>query len=292
MRQTRVGHRYAFGCRFASDGNLARMFCRWARSSSAVITVSSSGACATTTPHGSDDQRPAVGRLARERLADLRRGGDVELVLDRARAHEHVPVILAGRRREVRRHRYELRAFERQDAVELGEANVVTDREPDAPVLDLRDDGLVPRLLCLRLAVDDAPDLHVEEVDLPVRRDELAFGIEDEARVGELLASLTPLGDRAADQRDPVRPRPPGHRGDRLAAVEWLRSRVVHGSVADRVPLLRQNDDVGPGCSRLCDEALCLFEVRALVGPTRHLNARDTDPVRHTRRIASPRWSQ
>ena len=53
VRQTRVGHRYAFGCRFASDGNLARMFCRCARSSSAVITVSSSGACATTTPHGS-----------------------------------------------------------------------------------------------------------------------------------------------------------------------------------------------------------------------------------------------
>jgi hypothetical protein len=26
VRQTRVGHRYAFGCRFASDGNLARTF--------------------------------------------------------------------------------------------------------------------------------------------------------------------------------------------------------------------------------------------------------------------------
>ena len=53
VRQTRVGHRYAFGCRFASDGSFARMFSRCARSSSAVITVSSSGACATTTPHGS-----------------------------------------------------------------------------------------------------------------------------------------------------------------------------------------------------------------------------------------------
>ena len=208
MRQTRVGHRYAFGCRFASDGNLARMF-------SEVCAIELGGDHGFLVRRLRDDdtprvrdQRPAVGRLARERLADLRGGGDVELVLDRARAHEHVPVVLAGRRREVRRHRYELRAFERQDAVELGEANVVADREPDAPVLDLRDDGLVPRFLCLRLAVDDAPDLHVEEVDLPVRRDELAFGIEDEARVGELLASLPPLGDRAADQRDPVRPRP------------------------------------------------------------------------------------
>ena len=28
VRQTRVGHRYAFGCLFASEGSFARMFCR------------------------------------------------------------------------------------------------------------------------------------------------------------------------------------------------------------------------------------------------------------------------
>jgi integrase len=98
--------------------------------------------------------------------------------------------------------------------------------------------------------------------------------------------------EHIAVERDPVCARPLGHGCDRLATFKRLGCCVVHGSVADRVPLLRQNDDVGPSCRRLCDEALCLLEVRALVGPTRHLNARDADPVRHTRRIASPRWSQ
>src|SRR6478672_7308100 len=40
---TGVGQRYAFVCRFASDGNFARILARCARSSSAEITDSSSG---------------------------------------------------------------------------------------------------------------------------------------------------------------------------------------------------------------------------------------------------------
>src|SRR5215212_1682034 len=38
--ETGVGHRYAFACRFASDGSFARMSSRCARSSSAEMTVS------------------------------------------------------------------------------------------------------------------------------------------------------------------------------------------------------------------------------------------------------------
>src|SRR2546421_6056841 len=62
VRQTGVGHRYAFACRFASDGSFARMSSRCARSSSAEITVSSSAACASTRPHGSTiSERPYAG---------------------------------------------------------------------------------------------------------------------------------------------------------------------------------------------------------------------------------------
>src|SRR5262249_17192634 len=53
VRQTGVGHRYACDCLLASDGSLVRMAGRWTRSSSAEMTVSSSAACATTSPHGS-----------------------------------------------------------------------------------------------------------------------------------------------------------------------------------------------------------------------------------------------
>ena len=51
--QASVGQRYASACRLRSDGSFSRISRSRARSSSAEITVSSSGACATTIPHGS-----------------------------------------------------------------------------------------------------------------------------------------------------------------------------------------------------------------------------------------------
>src|SRR5580765_7637643 len=131
-----------------------------------------------------------------------------------------MPVILSRRRREVRRNGDDLRTVEREDAVQLREAHVVTDRQSELPVLDVRDDRLLAGLLGLRLAVDDAADLDVEQVDLAVGRDELALWIEDEARVRAFLAALAQLDDRSADERDPVRARPRRHRRGRLAALE------------------------------------------------------------------------
>src|SRR3954447_18169806 len=133
-----------------------------------------------------------------------------------------MPVILAGRRREMRRNRDELRAVEREDPIELGKADVVTHRQPELPVLGVGDDGLVARLFRLRLAVDDTADLDVEEMDLAIRRDDLARRLEYEARVRALLAAVAQLDDRAAHERDPVRARPSRHRGDGLAAAERL----------------------------------------------------------------------
>src|SRR5262249_57049160 len=113
-----------------------------------------------------------------------------------------MPVILASGSREVRRNRDELRTLEREDAVELGKAHVVADREAELPVLDDCDDRLVAGLFRLRLAIDDAADLDVEQMDLAVRRDDLPVGVEHEARVRALVASLAQLDDRAADERD------------------------------------------------------------------------------------------
>jgi hypothetical protein len=52
-RHTWVGHRYAAGRRFASEGSSLRIRSRSGRESSAEITVSSSEAAAKTMPHGS-----------------------------------------------------------------------------------------------------------------------------------------------------------------------------------------------------------------------------------------------
>ena len=130
----------------------------------------------------------------------------------------------------------------------------------------MRDDRLVARLLGLGLAVDVAADLDVEQVDLPVDGDELAVGVEDAARVRELLAAVAPLGDRAADERDRRSVRAQSDMAcDRLAAVEWLSGRAEIVGVADHVPLLRQHDDVGAGRRRARDERLGALEVRGLV---------------------------
>ena len=165
---------------------------------------------------------------------------------------------LPGVQREVRRHREEQRALEREHPVELREAEVVADGQSHRPALDLGHDGLVAGLLCIRLAIDEAAGLDVEEMDLAIDGRDLAVGIEDDAGVRQLLASLAPLRDRAADERDSVRLRPAAHRLDRLAALERLGRGVQLVVVADRVPFLREDDDVGArrGCPR--DEPLGL----------------------------------
>ena len=145
----------------------------------------------------------------------------------------------------------------------------------------MRDDGVLSGLLGLRLPVGDAADLDVEEMNLAVRRDDVAVGVEDERRVRELLASVAALGDRAADERDAVAARPSRHRSDRLATVERLGRGVELLGRPDRIPLLGQNNDIGAGRSSLRDEPLRRFEVGGLVGATRHLHARDSNPLRH-----------
>src|SRR5437588_429073 len=104
-------------------------------------------------------------------------------------------------------------------------------------------------------------------MDLAVDGDERAPGVEDAARVRELLASLAPLGDRAADEGDAERGGPPRHRADRLAALERLGTGAVVVGRSDQVPLLGEDDDVGARRRGARDERLGTLEVRRLVRP-------------------------
>ena len=67
----------------------------------------------------------------RRRLADLVRGEDEGLVLDRPRPQQHLPVVAAGGDGEGRGHGDQTGAAQGEDPVELGEAQVVTDGQPD-----------------------------------------------------------------------------------------------------------------------------------------------------------------
>ena len=76
-----------------------------------------------------DDQRVPVTAARRAVRADLRGRHHVDLVLDRARAQQDVPVILAGLERERRRHRDDARPLRGVRSVQLGETQVVADAE-------------------------------------------------------------------------------------------------------------------------------------------------------------------
>ena len=72
------------------------------------------------------------------------------------------------------------------------------------------------------------PDLHVEHVDLPVERADLAVGPDVHGGVRHALVALAALGDRAGDDVDPELARERTRPLDR-AAVERLRPGEVVG---------------------------------------------------------------
>ena len=74
-----------------------------------------------------DDQRAPARPQAGRVLADLVGGDDEGLVLDRAGAHEHLPVVAGGRHGEGAGQGEDARAAQGQHAEELGEAQVVAD---------------------------------------------------------------------------------------------------------------------------------------------------------------------
>src|SRR5437764_5890325 len=78
-----------------------------------------------------DDRRVPVGGVMRRRLADLVRREDECLVLDRPGPQQDLPVGAPGGQGEGRGDREQQRAARGEAAEELGEAQVVTDGQPD-----------------------------------------------------------------------------------------------------------------------------------------------------------------
>ena len=78
-------------------------------------------------PHGSTIIERPPEALPGGVLADLVGGDDEALVLDRAGAQQHLPVVARRREREGGRQREHARAAQREDPEQLGEAQVVAD---------------------------------------------------------------------------------------------------------------------------------------------------------------------
>ena len=221
-------------------------------------------------------QRPA-GRARGRVLADLVGGDHERLVLDRARAQQDLPVRARRRDGEGGRHGDDPRAADREDPVELREADVVADRQAQPDAAGGRaDDDLLARLLVLGLAVDHALDDDVEHVDLAVGGADLAVGADVQRRVAQALGALDALGDRAGDEldaelaRDRARPR---HR----RAVERLRARAQVVAAAERAPLLGQHDELRAVRRGRAREAVRALEVAREVGRAGQLDGGDAD---------------
>src|ERR687894_687218 len=85
-----------------------------------------------------DDDGPSVGPSSVGFPPPLGRSYDIGLVLYGPRPQQKLPVVLARLEREGGRDSESLGAAQREQSVELGEAYVVADREPDGRVARLR----------------------------------------------------------------------------------------------------------------------------------------------------------
>src|SRR5918992_991987 len=103
----------------------------WRRRSTAgaLATTRSPPTARASGRRSGGDRRAAVGGVARRRRAHLIRGDQERLVLDRACAQQDLPVIAAGGERERRWDGDRARPPDGEDPVELGEAQVVADRQ-------------------------------------------------------------------------------------------------------------------------------------------------------------------
>ena len=189
-----------------------------------MMTQSSSGACGEHDAPGIDDRRAPVGGLAVGERAPLVRRDDVALVLDRPGAEQELPVVLA-RVKSVNAAGTVIASHpsSAEHPVELREAQVVADREPDLPAFDLGHHRPVTWLLRLRLAIDVAAR--------PRRRTCGSCGrprrsLPPGSKTTHVFESFSRPSRRSTI--DPptsviaVRPRPAAHRMGRLPVVEAL----------------------------------------------------------------------
>src|SRR6266540_33872 len=136
-------------------------------------------------------------------VTDLRRGEHVALVLDGARPQQHLPMVASGVQHERGRYHEHLGAIDGEPPVQLGEAQVVADRQAERHASDRHHHGLGAGGDRARLVVGDtAGDLHVVQMDLPVGGGERAVAVEDQRSVERALRVRAHLVERAGDHRD------------------------------------------------------------------------------------------
>src|SRR5882724_9055013 len=124
----------------------------------------------------------AEGRAAVLMVAALRGREHEAAVLDRARAHQHVPMRLAGLTRERGGNAEKTRAGLGQCAVERREAQVVANGDAEPSPRQVGEYREISRTVGAGLAIALAAfEVDVEHVDLVVARHDVALAVDQES---------------------------------------------------------------------------------------------------------------
>ena len=224
-----------------------------------------------------DQHRVAVGAPPARMLAALRGREHVALVLDGARAQQQMPVRRAGRRGECRRHQDQR---ERPHAaIELGKAQVVAHRQPDAAARQVDGHHVGARLDGLAFVVAFLAAREREQVDLVVAGDAPPVGAVDEARAAHARRIAR---SRAARCRRPARspwacasrarnaccaPSPSVSRTASLSVARAPKMPKYSGSTTSRAPSAAAWPISGSACARFAStsppETVCTAATRS-----------------------------
>jgi hypothetical protein len=161
-----------------------------------------------------------------------------------------------------------------QAPVELGEAQVVTDRQAGADSGNVGRDGLVARGHGSRLLIGDpSGDLHVVQMDLAVAGGQLAAWVEDQGRVVGAARVGAGLVEGAGVDPDAQFAGGAGEElGEFTVGPLGLGGGVARAEVVD---VFRQHGQLGSGGSRPLEEAAGHLEVVVSIGLRIHLTHRD-----------------
>ena len=178
--------------------------------------------------------------------------------------------------------RHHQQVYRPHGTIKLGKAQVVADRQPDAPHRGIEGDDLVAVLYGLTFIVVFGSAMKAEQVDLVVARHAPAGGVEHQAAVAHLVRHRGLQGNGAAHQPDLV-----AHR--RLAqevlqgagALLFPGMHLVHVVAGNQGEVLRQCHQLRAARGRFGHQAIGVAQVLRDIRPRHHLHRGNAGRLRH-----------
>ena len=212
-----------------------------------------------------------MGLAPAQVIAALRRRKNVRQVFDRTRTHQRLPMRAPGGLGKCRRHDNDVHIL--HGAVQLRKAQVVANRQSDAPERRIRHLDVLARLERPLFREPLRSEVQVEQVNLVIPRDELAVVIVQLAGIVDLAFAGGGHRHGATHQPDLVFLRRIRQKTlDRAVAVFLADLDLVAGPHAHDREVLRQRDQSCALMGRYLDEPASLVQIGGNVWTGSHLH--------------------